>query len=355
MRMSGKLRVGVVGAGWWAVANHLPVLKSRSDVDLVAVCRLGRAELAKVQSVFGIPYGTEDFTAMLDEAPMDALVVASPHNLHGAHAIAALERGLHVLIEKPMTVSAAEARAIAALARASDRHVLVPYGWNFKATFAKARDLVSSGRVGRIRHISAQMASPVGDLMTGSILAGTEKEMFPPDPETWANPKTGGYGWGQLVHLLGGLFYVTDLVPQDVFAFVGRSELGADLYDAAVVRFAGDATGALSGSATVPAGGSFQVDIRIFGDDGMLLLDVERERLSLRRSDGSDLDVAIPAGDLAYTCVEPVNRFVDLCFGKDVENCADATVGLRSVEVVEAMLRSAKSGRVERTGEEGVR
>ena len=56
--MSGKLRVGVVGAGWWAVANHLPVLKSRSDVDLVAVCRLGRAELAKVQSVFGIPYGT---------------------------------------------------------------------------------------------------------------------------------------------------------------------------------------------------------------------------------------------------------------------------------------------------------
>jgi hypothetical protein len=67
------------------------------------------------------------------------------------------------------------------------------------------------------------------------------------------------------------------------------------------------------------------------------------------------LDVAIPAGDLAYTCVEPFNRFVDLCFGKDVENCADATVGLRSVEVVEAMLRSAKSGRVERTGEEGVR
>ena len=97
------------------------------------------------------------------------------------------------------------------------------------------------------------------------------------------------------------------------------------------------------------------MDIRIFGDDGMLLLDVERERLSLRRFDGDDLDVAIPAGDLAYACVEPVNRFVDLCFGKDVENCADATVGLRSVEVVEAMLRSAKSGRVEATGEEGVR
>jgi predicted dehydrogenase len=348
--LSGRLRVGVVGAGWWAVANHLPILKSRPDVELVAVCRVGLAELAKVQSAFEVPYGTEDFSAMLDEVPMEALVVASPHNLHGAHAIAALEKGIHVLIEKPMTVSAVEARVIAGLARKKDRHVLVPYGWNFKPYFAKARFLVRSGRIGRIRHVSAQMASPIGDLMTGSDLAGTEKEMFRPDPETWANPKTGGYGWGQLVHLLGGLFYLTDLVPQDVFAFVGRSDLGADLYNAAVVRFADDATGALSGSATVPAAAPFQVDIRLFGDLGMLLLDVERERLSLRRFDCDNLDVPIGTGDGAYACVDPVNRFVDLCLNKDVENCGDASVGLRSVEVVDAMLRSAKSGRVEATG-----
>jgi predicted dehydrogenase len=353
--VSGKLRVGVVGAGWWAVANHIPILKSRPDVELVSVCRIGGAELAKVQSAFGVPYGAEDFAAMLDEAPMDALVVASPHSLHGMHAIAALEKGIHVLVEKPMTVSASEARAIAGLAREKSRHVLVPYGWNFKPYFAQARVLVRSGRIGRIRHVSAQMASPIGDLMTGSDLAGTEKEMFRPDPETWANPQTGGYGWGQLVHLLGGLFYVTDLLPKDVFAFVGRSDLGADLYNAAALRFADDATGALSGSATVPAGAPFQVDIRLFGDLGMLLLDVERERLSLRRHDGDNLDVSIGVGDGAYTCAEPVNRFVDLCLGKEVENCGDAWVGLRSVEVVEAMLRSAKSGRVETTGDPDAR
>lgn len=353
--MSGKLRVGVVGAGWWAVANHLPILNSRPEVDLVAVCRLGRAELAKVQSTFGIPYGAEDFAAMLNEAPMDALVVASPHSLHGAHAIAALEKGIHVLIEKPMTVRAAEARAIAALASRKGRHVVVPYGWNFKPYFAEARALVKSGRIGRIRHVSAQMASPIGDLMTGSDLAGTEDAMFRPNPDTWASPNTGGYGWGQLVHLLGGLFYITDLAPREVFAFVGRSGLGADLYNAAAVRFSDDATGALSGSATVPAGAPFQVDIRIFGDAGMLLLDVERERLSLRRRDGDDMDVSIAAGDGAYACVEPVNRFVDLCLGKDVENCGDASVGLRSVEVVDAMLRSAKSGRVETAGDPNAR
>ena len=348
--MSGKLRVGVVGAGWWAVANHMPILKSRPDVDLVAVCRLGRPELAKVQAAFGIPYGSEDFASMLNEAPMDALVVASPHSLHGAHAIAALEKGIHVLIEKPMTVSADEARAIASLARDKALHVLVPYGWNFKPFFAEARALVRAGRIGRIRHVSAQMATPVGDLMAGLGLAGTEQEMFRPESETWANPNTGGYGWGQLVHMLGGLFYITDLSPRDVFAFVGRSELGADLYDAAVVRFTDEATATMSGAATVPPGSPFQVDIRVFGDAGMLLLDVERERLSLRRFDGDDIDVAIPAGEGAYACVEPVNRFVDLCLGRQVENCADASIGQRSVEVVEAMLRSAKSGRIERAG-----
>jgi predicted dehydrogenase len=156
------------------------------------------------------------------------------------------------------------------------------------------------------------------------------------------------------VHLLGALFYLTDLVPKDVFAFVGRSDMGADLYDAVALRFTVGATGAISGSATVPAGMPFQVDFRLFGDEGMLLLDVERERLSLRRFDGDDLNFLIAAGDGAYACIEPVNRFLDLCLGKNVENCGDASVGLRSVEVVDAMLRSAKSGRVESAGRESL-
>ena len=348
--MSHKLHVGVVGAGWWAAANHLPILRSRPDVEVVSVCRLGRTELAKVQSAFKIDYGTEDFAAMLDEVAMEALVVASPHNLRGPHAIAALERGINVLVEKPMAVTAADARTIADLARKRGCHVLVPFGWNFKPYFGAARELVRSRRIGKIQHVSAQMASPIGELMKGSDLPGTEKEMFRPDPETWANPRTGGYGWGQLVHLLAGLFYLTDLVPKQVFAFVGRSELGADLFNAVALRFADDATCALSGAATVPIGEPFQVEIRLFGDAGMLLLDIERERLSLRRADGDNLDIPIAPGEGAYACVEPVNRFVDLCLGKSVENCADASVGLRSVEVVDAMLRSAKSGRVETAG-----
>ncbi len=53
MASSRKLGVGFLGAGWWATANHIPVLKAREDVTLVGVCRLGKPELEKVKTAFG--------------------------------------------------------------------------------------------------------------------------------------------------------------------------------------------------------------------------------------------------------------------------------------------------------------
>lgn len=344
---TGKVRIGIVGVGWWAAANHLPILKARPDVELVGVCRLGRDELAKVQQTFGIPYGTESYEELLETVPMDAMIVASPHRLHGAQTLQALEKNLHVLVEKPMTVDADEARAIVSLAAERQRHVVVPYGWNFRPYFAEARRLVAAGQIGTIRHISAVMASPIGELMSGQQMPGTENELFRPDPETWANPQNGGYGWGQLVHLLGGMFYLADLAPERVFAFTGKSQLGADLFNSVSLQLAGGATAALSGAATVPDGKPFQLDLRLYGSEGMLLLDVERERCVIQRLDGTEIVIPITPGDGAYACIEPVNRFVDLCKGLAVENSGPALVGARAVEVVGAMLRSAKSGNAE--------
>lgn len=339
-----KIRVGVVGVGWWAAANHLPILTARADVELVAVCRLGSEELRLVQEQFSIPYGTESFDLMLDTVAMDALVVASPHRLHGAQTLAALQRGLHVLVEKPMTVDAQEARAIVALAAQKQRHVVVPYGWNFQPYFGEARGLIASGKIGTIRHVSAVMASPIGELLSGRAMPGTENELFRPNPDTWANPQNGGYGWGQLVHLLGGLFYLANLAPERVFAFTGRSEMGADLFNSVSIQFAGGATAALSGAATVPDGRPFQLDLRFYGTEGMLLLDVERERCVVQRHDGTEIVVPMAPGAGAYTCIEPVNRFIELCKDEPVENAGSPLVGARAVEVVEAMLRSASSG-----------
>lgn len=343
-----KARIGIIGAGWWAVANHIPVLKANPDCEIVAVNRLGAAELAKVQRTFGIPQGFEDYREMLDAVPMDGVVVSSPHVLHHEHASAALGKGCHVLVEKPMTTTAADARDLVARAKQAGREIVVPYGWNFKSWPEDARRLVK--QVGRIEHVVLHMANALADLFAGKPMEETEGAMFRPPPSTWADPKgAGGFGWGQLVHPLGLLFHIApDLEPREVFALTGKSPAAVDYYDAAVVRFTGGATAALSGAATLPKGRPVQIDIRIFGSEGVLLLDIERERLELRRRDGKDEVIALKAGDGAYSCDEPLRVLVNLCLGRQANNSAPGETGMRAVEVLDAMYRSAESGRMER-------
>ena len=101
MNAQKKARLGFIGAGWWATSNHMPVFAGREDVELVGVCRLGKEELRQVQEAFGFAYATEDYHDLLDNCELDGVVVASPHTLHYEHACAALEKGLHVMCEKP--------------------------------------------------------------------------------------------------------------------------------------------------------------------------------------------------------------------------------------------------------------
>jgi len=176
----------------------------------------------------------------------------------------------------------------------------------------------------------------------------TEGHMFRPPPSTWADPAAaGGYGWGQLVHALGLLFRIADLQPQSVFSLVGRSPAGVDFYDAACVRFTDGATASVSGAATVPKHRGFQLDVKLFGSEGMLLLDIERARLELRRRDTRDIIETLTEADTAYACTAPLDVLVDICLGRPTVNAAPGEVGMRAVEVLDALYRSAASGRME--------
>ncbi|MCX7889337.1 MAG: Gfo/Idh/MocA family oxidoreductase [Rhodobacteraceae bacterium] len=344
----GRARIAVLGAGWWAAHVYIPELLKHPDAELVAVSRLGAAELARVQAEFGIARGYEDFRELLAAERPDGVGIASPHVVHHAMAKAALEAGCHVLVDKPMTTSAGDARELVALADGKGLGIIIPHGWNFKDFSRRAMALMAEGAVGEVRHVVCQMASPTRDLFAGEGLAETQGHMFRPPVSTWADPaQAGGYGWGQLSHALGLMFALVDLPPAEVMAFQGASPAGVDWYDAAILRFANGATGVLSGSSTVPKQAGYQLDIRIFGTEGMLLVDVERERMELRRDDGADEVMDVPRGAGAYDCAEPVARLVELCRGTARMNEAPGLVGMRAVEVLDALYRSARSGRAE--------
>ena len=347
-KLEGKARIAVVGAGWWACEHHIPHVQQNPHAELVSACRLGAAELERVRARFHLPHVTEDHREVYGRRP-HGVIVASPHVLHFEHALAALRAGCHVLVEKPMATEAAQARALARLVDESGRTLMTPYGLNHTPYMERAADWVEAGRVGAIRHVVLHMSTALQDLFSGEPMLETERHFYRPPPSTWAEPgRAGGYGWGQLSHALAALFFVTGLEPESVHAAVGRSKTGVDDCDAAVLRFAGGAAGVLSGAAGLPKHGAAQLDLRIYGTEGVLLLDVEegRERLLLQRFDGGGDEFALGRGEgfAAYTTREAVDRFVALCRGGAPRNCGDHVVGLRTVQVLEALHASAASG-----------
>lgn len=346
--MNGKVNIGVIGAGWWASHSHIPSLLANPHVGTVAVNRPDAEGLEKVAASFpGVkPY--LDAAEMLAKEPLHGVVVASPHVMHAEHGRMALSKGLHTLIEKPMATAAADARMLVETAKANNVEIVLPYGWNFRPIVEEAHRLVAEGFIGEVRHVALHMASALADLFAGQPMLETKEHLFRPPPSTWADPgKAGGYGWGQLTHGLGALFRIVDLDSARVFCRMGLSPAGVDFHDAAVVDFANGATMVLSGAATVPKSRGYQIDIRVFGTEGMLLFDIERPRVEAVRHDGRTRIVELAPGSGDYETVAPITLLVDLCRGEKIANPADAVVGMRSAVLLDAMYRSAASGRME--------
>jgi len=352
-----KAKLGFIGAGWWATANHMPILARRDDVELTAVCRLGTSEVQRVKNKFGFRFATEDAEELVNRGGLDGVVVSSPHTLHYEHARMALERGLHVLCEKPMCTRGGHARELVRLAGDRGLHLVVPYGWHYKPFIRQAKTWMAAGAVGQVQGVLCHMASPVRDLLSGGdfrveeVSGQAAENLFAPDPKTWSDPDVagGGYGHAQLSHSTGLLCWLTGLTPSSVYALMTAPGARVDLYDAITVRFADGAIGTVSGAGTVPPAGTsqFQLDLRIYGSEGMLLLDCERARLELRRHDGRSESVPLPADAGAYDCEGPPNNFVDLILGKTAENGSPGEAAMRSVLLLHAAYRSAASGRVE--------
>lgn len=340
-----KVKLGFIGAGWWATVNHMPQLKQRDDVEFVAVCRLGADVLQKVKDTFGFAFATEDYRELLKQ-DLDGVVVTSPHALHYEHAKAALLSGRHVMCEKPMCLRASEAWELVDLARQRNLHLIVPYGWHYKPFVQRAKRLMDDGIVGEIEYVACHMASPTKDFFAGrgGVPSSWTPTIATPNLDTWQVKELGGgYAHGQVTHSSALMFWLTGLRAAEVSCRMTSPDSQVDMYNAAHVLFDNGAIGTISGAATLPDDDKFQVDIRIFGKQGVMLLDVERERLDVRRHNGRHVHLDVPANEGAYSCETPPNRFVELIQGWGTNDSA-GDVAARSVELLDAMHRSASAG-----------
>lgn len=355
MAGNDKVRVGVIGAGAWAVGNHIPVLAERDDVQLVSAVRKGRDALEHLQERFGFEHISEDYRDALAQ-DLDAVVVASPSRFHHEHAKAAMEAGAHVLCEKPFTIDPAQAWDLVDIADRLDRHLLLSFGWNYRPLGVEAKRLMDEHGVGNVQHVMVTMASGTRELLkaTGSYQGASTD--FHPDWDTWTDPEIsgGGYAPAQLSHAMGLALWLTGDRADKVFALMNNEGARVDLHDAISIKYESGATGTLSGASAPAAANAIdgegepwprhQLLIRIYGDEGQCILDLERDFLWLYREDGIDEKVDLPPHAGLYLCDAPPDTLVDLAKGKDVPNLSPPDLGARTVEVVAAAYESVRQG-----------
>lgn len=342
--MSDPVRVGFAGCGWWATAAHMPAVEADPSARIVALAEPDPVRLAAAAERFEVDATFAGAEEMLDGAGLDAVVVAAPNALHFPLARLALERGKHVLLEKPMVLDPEDGRALLELAAESERALVIGYPMHFNPQALALRQLLAAGRIGPIEHVACQYASVVRELYGGR--PESYRELFGyslhgPAVETYDDRAVagGGQGQSQLTHSLGLLLFLTGLRAEQVAAFNGSFELEVDLTNALAVRFAGGATGSISSTGSVLPNHEEIVRYEIFGRDGHVIFDVNRGLAEVFDATGVERLPEITPEERIPNW-RPVENLVELAQGRG-ENGSPPEIGLAAVEIVAAMYESA--------------
>jgi predicted dehydrogenase len=333
-----RLRIGVVGGGWFASRRHLPDIGRCARAELAAVCRRDPGELQRIAEHFGHPACYTDYRQMLAEAALDAVLVCTPHALHAPQAKAALERGLHVLVEKPLALAVAEAEALAGLARERSLVLGVAVNPPYWAHCHAVRQWVSEGRIGELEQVDLRWLGSVEALYGRSPLPETlpglvRPSLFRGDPALAG----GGHLMDAGSHLVSELLWVTGQSPAAVTALMDdpandlRANVALELANGAM------ATICVRGDSRYP---DRRVCSRYYGSHGRADVDGMPFQVSLAPH-GAD---PIPAAEAELPPVpSPVENFVEAALG-DAELLSPPEHGVALARVMEAAYQSARTG-----------
>ena len=146
-----ELRLGIIGLGNMGSAHAASILAGNIPrCRLAGVCDLVPEKVAKYPGVFGCT----DSDALIASGEVDAVLVATPHYSHTTIGIAALKAGLHVLVEKPISVHKADCERLIAAHRSKKQVFAAMFNQRTDSVFQKIRSLVKGGELGKIRRVT---------------------------------------------------------------------------------------------------------------------------------------------------------------------------------------------------------
>jgi predicted dehydrogenase len=169
----GALRVGVIGLGW-AGRQHIAAYAALPGVRVVAIAGLEDSVRGELAARYGIERPVERWEDLLDVGGLDAVSVAVPTFLHAPIAVAALERGLHVLSEKPIARTLSEAASMVEAARTAGRVLDVAFNHRQRGDIQALKTVIDSGRLGRPYYAKAWWLRRTGIPTVGSWFTQAE-------------------------------------------------------------------------------------------------------------------------------------------------------------------------------------
>jgi predicted dehydrogenase len=350
---TGGLRVGVVGVGW-AGQQHLAAFAEIEGVTIQSLAGMETERVAELAERYGISATFSRWEDMLEAGDLDAVSIAVPTYLHAPIAVAALERGLHVLTEKPIAGTEANAAGMVEAARASGRVLQVVFNHRERGDIAELHSILGRGELG------VPYAAKAGWLRRSGI---------PGDGSWFTNRERAGGGplIDLGVHVLDYALYLLGepkvlTVTASTYAELGSRGRGGRTADSigatfevedlamAFMRFEGGGTLVLETSWAAYRSDNDEFWMTLYGTEGGAELRVvdyaEPGNLQIYRdADGVAADYAAEPGPNGGHAVV-VARFVEAVqAGPDEWKKHDGTLGLTRARIIDACYRSAEEGR----------
>ena len=337
------IRIAIAGAGAIAERAHIPALSSVADAQIVAIQSRTAEKAERVARALSPddahrPKVYSNFDEMLAREHPDAVGIFTPNNLHCEFTVKALNAGAHVLVEKPMAPTAAEARKMVDAAAKSSRVLMVAMQRRFGGVERAIKDALTSGAIGKPNFIRARLSHG------GPQLWAPGQKWF-----TTASEAGGGAMLDLGVHVADLAIWFMGEVDS-VSGQVGTlaKQIEVDDTGAMILHFKSGAIGVVEASwSSMPSLSA----IEIFGSEGRVMAGYPRNDISILKADGSpapgfsreDVMSRFDPRDLLAPSRALAENFIGAIQGR-AKPSPDGIDGLRAVEAIEACYRSSRTG-----------
>jgi len=332
------IRFGVVGLGNWGVM-HVAAYKAHPLAEVVAVCDADAARAKQTAKTEGVPKAYERVEDLVADADVDAVSIATPDFAHTEPALAAIEAGKHVLIEKPLATTLDDCEKIVEAAERSDKKIMVDFHNRWSPIFSQAKRAIEDGHVGE-------------PCLT--YLRLNDRISVPTDMLGWAGDST--VLWFVGSHAVDTVRWLYGKEIERVYA-VKRSRVlrsmgidTADFYES-TLELAGGGVAIVENCWILPNAtpSLFDLKCEVIGTQGAIYVDASHHRaLEIYGKDEGDYpDVFVCPrvhGQVKGFALESIRYFVE-CVAEDRRPMCTVGDGLAVSKVILAIERSAAEGK----------